>query len=401
MIGRRNFMGLMGVLSAGSSAGSARPRRSYGSSVYRKLGVRPFINAAGPYTSLSACTMPGEVVRAMEDAAKSHVSLSELQAAISERVAVLLGCEAALVTAGCAAALTHATAACVTGTDPEKIRRLPDTSGMKNEVIFQRTHRFSFDHAIRTVGVQIVEVDTRSELEAAISDRTAMLFFLNWADSLGEIHVAEFARIARDSRVPCLIDCAADLPPRENLSRFTSLGYDLVAFSGGKTLRGPQCSGLLLGKKALIEAAFLNGSPHPDSVGRIAKVGKEEMVGLLTALELYLESDHKAEWEQYERQAVHIQRELSRIPGVTAGRFAPETRFPMPKVKIRWSPDQIPLSAADIVGDLRAGDPRIEIPPGSETLVHEVEVAVWALKNGEEKIVARRLREALTKNRQA
>src|SRR5262249_518732 len=182
----------------------------------------------------SACIMPREVVAAMQQASLHHVSIPELQEAAGKRIASLVGSEAALVTSGCAGALTLATAACVCGNDQERIHRTPDLSGMKDEVIFQKSHRFGYDHAIRNLRVKIIEVETRQELESAVSSKTAMLFFLNSADNQGKIKRQEFAEIAKKLGIPSLIDAAADVPPAENLSAFIKMGYDLAAFSGGK-----------------------------------------------------------------------------------------------------------------------------------------------------------------------
>ncbi len=393
---RRLFLKSAAALSGvGLTSGRASAAPFRVPSVYAELGIRPFINAAGTYTTLSACVMPKEVQDAMHEAASTHVSIPELQKAFSERVAPMLGCEAALVTAGCAAALSVATAACVAGKDPEKIRRIPDTTGMKNEVIFQKSHRFGYDHAIRNVGVKIVEIETPEELQAAVNERTAMLFFLNLADPKGKIKRAEFAQIANRLQIPCLIDAAADLPPVENLRDFTHMGYDLAGFSGGKGLRGPQCSGLLIGKKALIEAAFLNGPPYSDTLGRGAKVGKEEIVGLYRALQLYLKANHATEWAEWERRVAVVDRELSRIPGVRTKKFVPEIANHAPHLNVEWDAKQIPLTPKQIVENLRSKNPRIELRPGSEESKTGIEVAVWMLRPGEEKIVARRLREAL------
>jgi L-seryl-tRNA(Ser) seleniumtransferase len=333
----------------------------------------------------------------MEEASRQHVSIPELQEAAGKRIASWVGSEAALVTSGCAAALTLATAACVCGSDEEKIRRVPDTNGMKSEVIFQKTHRFGYDHAIRNVGVKIVEVETRQELESAISDKTALLFFLNLADPQGKIKRQEFAEIAKKAGIPSLIDAAADVPPAENLSAYIKMGYDLVAFSGGKGIKGPQCSGLLLGKKGLIQAAFLNGSPNADSAGRIGKVGKEEIVGLMTAVELYVKKDHQAEWKDWERQASLIGKAVAGIRGVQTERFVPEIANQVPHLAIKWDPTALRLTKEDFVKALREGEPRIEVRPSSPSEAR-LEVAVWMLQPGEDRIVARRCAEILKKS---
>jgi len=267
---------------------------------------------------------------------------------------------------------------------------------MKNEVIFQKTHRFGYDHAIRNVGDKIVEVESRQELESAVSPKTAMLFFLNSADNQGKIKRQEFAEIAKKLGIPSLIDAAADVPPAENLSAFIKMGYDLVAFSGGKGLKGPQCSGLLLGRKDLIEAAFLNGSPNSDSAGRIGKVGKEEIVGLLKAVELFVKKDHQAEWKEWEDRVSLIEKALNGIQGFQTEKFIPEIANQVPHLAIKWDSSAVHLTKDDFVKALREGEPRIEIRP---TFPNEprLEIAVWMLQPGEDRVVARRCAEILKK----
>ena len=407
---RRAFLkgaGLASFLSTvmPNSLGAAAARAVQGATtffvpkVYRDLGVRPLINAAGTYTTLSASLQPREGVLAMEEAARAHVSIPELQAAVGARIAQLLECEAALVTAGAAAALTLGTAACVAGKDPEAIRRIPDTTGLKNEVIIQKTHRYGYDHAVRNVGVRMIEVETREELLAAAGPRTAMMLFFNANDPKGKIHAEEFVALGKKIGVPTFNDAAADTPPPERLKLYTKMGFDLVTFSGGKGLRGPQCSGLLLGRKDLIEAAFLNGNPHSDSVGRGAKVGKEEIIGLLYALEAYLKRDHKAEWDEWERRVQYITDTVTKVKGVEAERFVPEIANQVPHLAIRWDPARVKLTNQEVVKALREGEPRIELRPGSERSgpSNRIEVGIWMLQPGEDRIVARRIREVLSK----
>ena len=274
--------------------------------VIQELGIRSFINAGGTFTALTGSLMRPEVVAAIQVASRKFVKLEDLHVAVGNRIAELLHCPAALVTSGCASALALATAACVAGKDTRRIRQLPDTTGMKNEVIVQRSHRVNYDHAIRNAGVKMVEVSTREQLEKAISEKTAMMFFLNSADPRGRIHHEEFVAIAQAHKIPTLIDAAADVPPVENLWKYTKLGFDLVGFSGGKGLRGPQSAGLLLGRKDLIEAARLNNSPNGDTLCRTNKVNKEEIIGMLVALETYLKLDHAAEWKEWEERCRRI-----------------------------------------------------------------------------------------------
>src|SRR5262245_47999180 len=315
---RRSFLGTLaglpyiGGLVSGkpAAAAEAAPPRD----VLRELGVRSFINAAGTFTAMTGSLMAPEVMAAMQAASRKFVKLDDLHNAVGKRIAELLHCESALVTAGCASALSLATAACVAGSDHDRILRLPDTTGMKNEVLVQKTHRVGYDHAIRNAGVRMIEGDTREELERAINERTAMMFFLNSSDPRGKIHHEEFVALGKKHKVPTLNDAAADVPPVENLWRYTKMGFDLVAFSGGKGIRGPQSAGLLLGRKDLVEAAKLNNSPNSDSLCRTNKVNKEEVVGMLVALEVYLAKDHAAEQREFEARAEVIRRAAAGVP---------------------------------------------------------------------------------------
>jgi L-seryl-tRNA(Ser) seleniumtransferase len=361
-------------------------------SVYQELGVRPLVNAAGTYTALGGSLMPAEVVEALAEAARQFVDLNELQRAVGKSIAEMLGCEAALVTDGAASALTLATAACVTGKDGEKIRKLPDTTGMKSEVVIQKSHRYGYDHAVRNVGVRLVEVETREELERAVSPKTAMMLFFNDRDADGRIHVEEFARLGKQLGVPTLNDAAADVPPVEHLTRYLKLGYDLVAFSGGKGLRGPQAAGLLIGRRDLIEAATLNNNPNTDSVGRTNKVGKEELVAMWAALRRYLKQDHAATWKEWERRIQVIAELVGAVPGVRTEPFVPPIANHVPHLRISWDTAKVRLTPADVVKRLREGEPRIEVRP----IVGEaLEVSVWMLEPGEERIVGQRLRDVL------
>ena len=389
---RRSFLqtaaGLPLIGGLFSSAAARAPRRDY----FRELGVRTFINAAGTYTALTGSLMPPEVKEAWEYASRKYCVLDELHDAVGRRIAELIGCEAAMVTAGAASALTLGTAACITGTNPDFIRRLPDTTGMKNEVIIQKSHRFGYDHAVRNCGVRLIEVETVEELERAIHERTAMMLFLNYADPAGRIKAAEFAQLGRKHNIPTFNDCAADVPPVENLSRYLKMGFDLVTFSGGKGLRGPQSAGLLLGRKDLIEAARLNTCPHADTIGRGMKVNKEEMLAMMVAVELYLKRDHAAHWREWERRVKCIADYASSVPGVTTEVWVPEIANHVPHLRITWDPQRVKISVPEVVKRLRQGEPSIEVVPGSRD---QLVVGVWMMEPGEERIVARRIREIL------
>lgn len=385
------------VLTSGAvSSGIAQARYSQktGSTIYDELGVRPFINAAGTYTALSASLILPEVAEAMTQASRSFVSIGELQRACGERLAKLVGAESALVTSGCAAALTAATAACVCGDDPERIRRAPELDGSKDEVILMKSHRVSYDHAIRSVGARLVEVESLEAMERALNHRTAMLFFLNFANDLGFMDRKAFVAFGRRVGIPTLIDAAADLPPAANLSAFIELGFDLVAFSGGKGLRGPQCSGFLLGRKHLIDASYKNGSPHSDSIARASKVGKEEIVGLTRAVEIYLARDHQADWAEWENRVSIMVEVVADIPGVTGERFVPHIANAVPHVSITWDRRRVDLTRDDVARALRTGEPRIEVRP-SEGSASRLEIGVWMMEPGDIEVVAERCRRVL------
>jgi D-glucosaminate-6-phosphate ammonia-lyase len=389
---RRGFLKSIAALPGAASlrgAEQAAPR-----DVYQELGVRPILNAAGTYTYLSASLMPRPVVEAMESASKHYVNLKELQSAVGKRISELLGCEAALVTAGAASALTLATAACIAGKDPDKVKRLPDTAGMKNEVILPRAHRNGYDHAVRNVGATIVEVDTAADVERLVGEKTAMLLYFNVHGPEGKIGVEEFAALGKKVKVPTLVDAAADIPPAENYRRFLRMGYDLAAFSGGKVLRGPQCSGMLLGRKDLVEAAAANNSPNTDAIGRTNKVGKEEIVGLWAALEHFLKQDPKAMWKDWEDRCAVIAKAAAEVGGVTAAVFVPEIANAVPHLRLTWDAAALGRTPAEVVQRLREGEPRIEI---KGAIAGGVEVAVFMLQPGEDEVVGRRLRDALRK----
>ncbi len=360
--------------------------------VIQELGVRSFINAAGTFTALTGSLMRPEVVEAMQVASRKYVALDELHAAAGRRIAELLGCPAALVTAGCASALSLATAACVAGSDRDRIGRLPNTDGLKNEVLVQRTHRVGYDHAIRNAGVKLIEIETGEELEKAINERTAMMFFLNSSDPEGKIHHEEFVEVGKTHGVPTLIDAAADVPPVENLWRFTKMGFDLVGFSGGKGLRGPQSSGLLLGRKDLIAAAKLNTSPNADTLCRTNKVNKEEIIGMLVAIEVFLKQDHAAVWKEWEGRCRTISQALEPFQDVKTEVFVPPVANAVPHLRVTWDYGARCLTASQAVQKLREGKPSIEVTPSSSRLMV---IGVWMMEPGEDAIVGERLRTIL------
>lgn len=380
-----------------SRARGAAPK-SAGRDYFKELNVRPFINAAGTFTTLTASLMWPEVVEAMNYASTTFAPLNDLHDAVGERVAELIGCEAAMITSGAASALTLGAAACVAGKNPDWIKRIPDLAGtgMKSEVIIQKSHRFDFDHAVRNCGVKMVEVETADELERAVNEKTAMMFFFNDADPRGKIKIEEFVALGKKHNIPTFNDAAADVPPTENLSKYTKMGFDLVTFSGGKGMRGPQSAGLLLGRKDLIEAARLNCSPNSDSIGRGMKVNKEEMLGMMVAVEMYLKRDAEAEWREWERRAELIADRLAKVAAVKAEIHVPPIANHVPTVRLTWEKGALPLTADDARKQLREGHPSIEIAPDASPAnaeKQEIGVGVWQMQPGEAEIVARRLRD--------
>lgn len=359
---------------------------------FKELKVRSFINAAEPFTALTGSLMPPEVMQAWQYAAPRYVRLDELHDAVGQRIASMIGCEAAMVTSGAASALTLGTAACMTGIDRSKIHRLPDTAGMKTEVIIQKSHRYGYDHAVRNCGIRYVEVETAEELERAVNERTVMMHFFNTNDPLGKIKLIEFVALSKKHGIPALNDIAADVPPLDNLSRSIKRGYDLVAVSGGKGLRGPQSCGLLFGRSDLIKAARLNGPPNSDAIGRGMKVNKEELLGMMVTIELYYRRDHEADWREWEKRVNVVRGSVSSIKGVESEMFVPEIHYRVPHVRIRWNQTSAGLSVAEVIRRLREGEPSIEVRPNTS---EGLELGVWMLEPGEVEIVARRVREIL------
>ena len=344
------------------------------------------------YRPLPAGLIPGKVMAAIRYPSRQYVSLNELQDKVGERLAELLHCEAAMVTSGAASAITLGTAAVLTGMDTGKMARIPtDMSGLKTEVIIQKSHRVGYDHAIRNCGVQLIEVETVAQLEAAINERTAMMWFLNANNANGQVKDAEFVAIAKKHGIPTFNDCAADVPPVENLWKYTKMGFDLVAFSGGKGMHGPQSAGLLLGRKDLIAAARLNAPPNGNTIGRGMKVNKEEILGMLVAVESYLERDHAADWKLWEYQIQLISDAAQSVTGVSTEIHVPDIANHVPSLRIRWDQAVVKTTPDAARQALRMGHPSIETVGGSQSL----DITTWKMHPGEERLVAKRVKEIL------
>lgn len=365
-------------------------------SVYEAIGVKHVINATGTVTILGGSLMPPEVIAAWTDAAKHFVNLVDLQDKVDAQIAQRIGVEAAMVTTGAAGAILLGTAAVVTRGEPKLVQRLPNTAGMKNEVLLQKTHHSCYDNQMTDVGVRLIDVETPADVKRALNERTALMFFMNLADADGQIRRAEWIALARQHHVPTLLDAAADVPPLKNLSEYNRLGFDLVAFSGGKALRGPNDTGLLLGRKELIEAAKRNTNPHCGTIGRMMKVSKEDMIALLAAVERYVRIDHQAEWKEWERRLGVIEKVLKDIPTVQTERIVPPIANQVPHVLFSWDENRIKLSRQELTHRLASGEPPILIGRVHGTGEHGVLISVFMLQEGEDQVVAERLHAILT-----
>jgi uncharacterized pyridoxal phosphate-dependent enzyme len=378
--------------------------------IYSRIGVRSFINGRGTWTYLSGSLELPEVRAAKQAAAEHFVDIFELQHAVSRRLAELSGAEAGMVTSGAASAMASATAASIAGSDPTKIWQLPDTTGLKHEVVMHGG-RSAFDSAIRLAGGKLVLARTEDDVRGAISDKTAMIYTTALGSTLEKL-----IGIAKDTRVPLLLDDAAGIPPISNLQLYAKMGADMYTFSGGKGLCGPQCSGLLLGRKDLIEAAMLNTSPWEGAVCRGMKVGKEEVMGCLAAVEAWTKMDLNALHSQWQARAVRIQKLVDTVPGVKSRIYIPEDGNRYPTVIVTWDEAGWGFTVADCDKQLREGEPRIEVltssNPSLVAAVHEgyenpkavkepdrLEIVTMTLQPGEDLIVGRRLREILNKAR--
>ena len=356
--------------------------------VYLRLGIQPVINAVGTVTVLGGSIMPPEVTDAMVAASRNFVPLPELQERAGDHIARLIGVPAAMISAGAASAMTCGTAAAIAGDDDETLRMLPDTTGMKNEVIQQRAHNTGYQAQMELVGAKIIWVDTREELEAAINERTAMMFFLNFADPRGQIGRAEWVEVARAHGVPTMNDAAADIPPPERLHIYVEEGFDMVAFSGGKGLRGPQATGLLLGRPDLIRAARRAISPF-GGIGRGMKVGKEEIMGLVAAVERYLSLDHEAERQELEARAERVMGVLGGVAGLSCETHVPEIANHVPHVVVHWNEGDLGVTSENAVAKLLEGDPPVAV---SRTGEGQLRISTWMLRPSQDAVVAERVR---------
>jgi L-seryl-tRNA(Ser) seleniumtransferase len=374
--------------------------------VYSRLGVKTVINCRGTWTYLSGSLEFPEVHQAQLEAGQYFVNMIELQRAVGRRLSQLTGAESGIVTSGSAGAMAAATAGCMAGTDDKYIWQLPDTTGLKNEVIMVGG-RSAFDSAIRLTGANLVLTYSPEEIANAINDKTVMIYTTDLGEKLQQV-----LSIAKDHKVPLLLDDAAGIPPVDNARLYARMGIDMYCFSGGKGLRGPQCSGLLLGRKDLIEAALLNCSPREGAVCRPMKVGKEEVIGCLTALETWLNLDEKKLYAEWNGRIDRIRKLVETVPGVKTETYTPDDGNRYPTLKLSWDQQAWKFTIADCVEQLRAEDPVIEVlgldNPSLVKAVREgnpnhkerkgpdhIELVSMTIKPGEEMIVGQRLRAIL------
>jgi uncharacterized pyridoxal phosphate-dependent enzyme len=395
-VARRTFVqtGLM-LPAAGLTSAAAATQTS--SEVYARLGVRTFINAVGTLTTLSGSLMAPEVAQAMEQASRSFVVIHELQDKVGKRLVELTGAQAAFVTAGASAALCLASCAVTAGKDRAKMTQLPDLTGMKSEFVIQKAHRNAYDHAFRMVGGKLVDVETADQVRGAINERTAALVMVLSHNSTGhKVELDQMIEIGHKAGVPIILDAAAEVPPPENLGKFAKMGADLVAFSGGKNIRGPQCSGILLGRRDLVEAAYANSSPN-NYFARIAKVGKEEIVGLLTAVELCLKKDHEAQRREWTAMLDRAAARLKGVPTVHT-EFIPNLDYShSPRLSVQWDEAKLGVTLSEMVERLREGRPSVEASDMTKFRPSWKGVGIFPynMKPGEEIIVADRMKQIL------
>jgi seryl-tRNA(Sec) selenium transferase len=367
--------------------------------VYRSIGVRPVINARGTFTIITGSQSLPEVKQAMEEASRSYVNMDELMEAVSPRLGTAAGAEWGIVTNGCCAAIAHTTAAAMAGTNPERMQRLPDVTGLKNEVVIPGYSRNVYDHAVRMVGAKIIEVEDAAKLDEAFTARTALVYILAGPGDEGPLGTAVMAAAAKKHDVPVLVDAAAEglTFPNVHLAR----GATVVAYSGGKCIRGPQAAGMLVGEKNLCQAAWLNSAPH-HAYGRALKVGKEEIMGMLAAAEAWKGRNHEAEWKQWLAWLDHIGTRVSGINGVTTSIVQPVgLSNRTPSLRILWDGGRLGITGTEVAKALLDSEPRIVVAGGTGTrpdkMASTVTVTPWMMMPGDDKVVADRLVAVMSK----
>jgi uncharacterized pyridoxal phosphate-dependent enzyme len=402
MLNRRDLFHRSAIAAAMQALGTG-VRRAVAAplDLYRAIGVRPVINARGTFTIITGSQTLPEVKKAMDEASRGFVQMDELMDGVGKRLAEISGAEWGIVTSGCCAAITNCVCASIAGSNPERMQRLPDLTGLKNEVIIPAYSRNVYDHAARMVGVKIVEVREPAELEKAFNERTAMVYILGGPGDDGPLGTRVIAEVARRHNVPVLVDAAAEIltvKPNVHLER----GATAVAYSGGKCMRGPQAAGLLLGEKSLLESAWANSAPH-HAFGRSLKVGKEEIMGMLAAVEMWMKRDHKAEWREWEGWLGEIGQSVKRIDGVTTAieQPSPDLSNRTPRLVVRWDGARLGITGQEAAKALLDGEPRIVVAGGSgsrpNNMASTVSIVPYQMQPGDAKIVGDRLYAALSK----
>lgn len=385
------FLG--GILGAGKvSAAQSFAKRD----LFKELGVRTFINARGTITFMTGSLMHDYVLDTIRNSSHDYCMLDELQDRVGERIAEMVHAEAATVTSGAFSALMLGMAGILTGMDLKKVEQLPrlEEGGMKSEVIIQKGHQIHYNHAFINCGAKLVYVETVEEVEKAVNEKTACLHFLNCNALEGKIMHEEWVALANKFQLPATIDIAADVPPVENLWKFNDMGFSLVALSGGKAIRGPQSAGLLMGKKAIVDAARLSAPPRGGTIGRGMKVNKEEILGMYVALERYINQDHDKEWKEWEERVAVINNAVSSVKGITTSVSVPPIANHTPTLLISWDASAVKITGAELLQALSKGKPSIEAFGGAN---NSITVSPWMMRPGQERIVASRIREELKK----
>jgi len=386
-----SFTPFIGVMKVPEALAPATVKRD----LFKELGVRTFINAAGTYTAMTGSLMQDVVVETIADASREFCMLDEVQDKVGEKIAALVHAEAVVVTSGAFSAMTLGLAGILTGMDPKKAEQLPhlEGTGMKSEVICQKAHEIVYNHAFLNTGCKVIYIETKEELEAAINERTALLHFLHIQSDKGKIQHEEWLAIGKQHGIPTSIDIAADVPPVSNLWKFNDMGFSFVALSGGKAIRGPQSAGLLMGKKDIVAAARLSMPPRGLTVGRGMKVNKEEVLGMYMALESFINRDHEKEWKLWAAAIAHIEGAVRNLNGITTSVVVPVLGNVTPTLHMSWDINKVKLSGRDLQEKLRKGDPSIEVADVRDS---SIVITAWMLKPGQEKIVAARLKEVLS-----
>ncbi|MEO5897281.1 MAG: aminotransferase class V-fold PLP-dependent enzyme [Vicinamibacterales bacterium] len=410
---RRELFQIGNALALPVLIGSVRPQVAEatgpltpGPKIYQSIGVEPIINCRGTFTILGGSVELPEVRAAMDAASKYYVQIDELADGVGQRLAELTGAEWGMVSAGCAAGMKHVTAACVTGGNPEKLVRIPDLTGFaRTEVIIPRSSRNSYDAAVRNIGVTVLTVDTLKELENAISPRTAMIYLLSDHPGSGALTLSAVAGIAKPKQIPILVDAAAEILTIPNVH--LQQGATVVAYSGGKAIRGPQCAGVLLGRKDLLMSAWQASAPH-HGPGRDNKVGREEILGMLAAVEAWKKRDHAAEWKTWLSWLGHVSNRVSTIDGITTAVSEPEgLGNRSPSLVISWDATKLNVSGEDVAEELAKSSPRVAVGTGGgggrgaalDPGLTSISVTAWMMQPGDDKVAAERIHAVLSRKR--